>query len=162
MPEESNDNKNINGNTDNNKQEKRKRKFTRIKTSTSIYIIKGLVFLGLATIAIITSQTINALLLGALTYAAGIIFDMCILSNDNSKSVILWISVFQWVMTIIIIGLTIIVFVLLVTYDALIENYPLIEKELSLLINFWVPVFMYGIAIVNLVTEVYYSLPYDD
>lgn len=144
------------------KREQRKRKFVRIKASTSIYIFKGVAFMGLATIAIITSQTVNALLLGALTYAVGIIFDMWILSTDNSAPVILWISVFQWIITFVILGLTVLIFVLLVSYDGMCASNIIPKESLSQQIKAWVPVFMYGIGIISASIEAYYSIPYDD
>lgn len=146
----------------NDKKEQRKRKFTRIKASVSIYIIKGLAFIGIATIAVLTSQTVNALLLGAFTYAVGIIFDMWILSGDNSAPVMLWLSVFQWIATFLIIALTIADLILLVSYEELFLSNPSGKQTLSVMIRAWVPIFMYSAGIVSSVVEVYYSLPYDD
>ena len=153
-------NSNENNSNENIKEEKIK-KFARIKESISIYIAKMIAFLGLACIDIFTAQSENALLLVALTYAVGIIFDMIILSKNNKNIDVITMNAIQWFYTIILGCLTIAVFVLLVSYDSLIQKHNIAEV-LNSQINLWVPVYMCGIGVMSTFFEAYYSMPYDN
>lgn len=161
MSEKANDNI-LTKNSTINKGEHRKRKLARIKAATSIYIIKAIVFLGIAVIAIFTSQTINALLLSALTYMIGFIFDMWVLSKDNSSPVIFEIAVLQWIVLFLIVVISVGVAVLLFTYDGLIDSNFWAKQNLETLIRVWVPIFMCSVAVVAPTAEAFYSLPDDD
>lgn len=143
-------------------KEQKRRRFVRVKEATGIHIAKLIAFVAIAAIAVFTAQNVNALLLGALTYAVGIVFDMMVLSRDNKAVNILWISYIQWGITILIGALTVGVFVLLVTYDAIVYARPSVMELLNSNIYRWIPVFMFIIAIISSLLEIYYSIPYDD
>lgn len=144
------------------KNEHRKRTLARIKSATSIYVIKAIVFLGVAAIAYFTSQTVNAVLLSALTYMIGFIFDMWVLAKDNTVPVIFWIEIFQWIVFFIIIAASVCIAVLLFTYDGLVVSNVWAKQNLETLIRNWVPIFMFAEAIVAPLMEAFYSLPSDD
>ena len=161
VSKEANDNK-LTRDTINEKKKQRKNKFARIKAATSIYIIKIIVFIGIAAIAIFTSQTVNALLLSALTYMIGFIFDMWVLSKDYTSPVILGIVVLQWIVLFVIIGVSVGLLVLLFTYDNVSTMNSWMKQNLEVMIRVWVPVFMIAVAIVAPTAEAFYSLPNDD
>lgn len=146
----------------NKKNESRKRTFARIKAATSIYVIKAIVFVGIAAIAYFTSQTVNAVLLSALTYMIGFIFDMWVLTKDNTVPVIFWVEIFQWIVFFIIVAVSVCVAVLLFTYDGLVTSSMWAKQNLETVIRNWIPVFMCVEAVVAPLMEAFYSLPSDD
>lgn len=51
---------------------------------TGTYIYKGIVFLGVAALTLWQSKTFNALLIGAISYLIGILFDLLIIAKTNN------------------------------------------------------------------------------
>lgn len=135
--------------------EVKKRKLLQIRGAISIYIIKIIVLLVIATIVAFTASDTSALLLGALTFFATVVLDMMVLAKNNPVSDIWWIILAQWLITIIFLAIAFGDLLLILLYD----NISL-DAEAFFVIA--VPACMYIMGIFGPIIEIYYNIPYDD
>lgn len=135
--------------------EVKKQKLLQIRGAISIYIIKIIVLLAIATIVTFTAPDTTALLLGALTFFATVVLDMAVLAKDNPVSDIWWICLAQWIISVIFLFVAVGDLLLILLYD----NISL-DAEAFFVIS--VPICMYIMGIFGSIIEIYYNIPYDD
>lgn len=144
---------------DNKKQknEKKKQKLLQIRGAISIYIIKIIVLMAIATIVKITASDTPALFLGALTFFAAVVLDMAVLTKENPVSDIWYIILIQWFMLIIFFAVAVGDFVLVIIYA---NSY--LSPDVETFFAWAVRICMYIMGSVGPIIEIYYNIPYDD
>lgn len=147
-----------NESSDNDKKkanEEKKQKLLQIRGAISIYIIKLIVLVAIATIVKITASDTSALLLGALTFFTTVVLDMAILAKDNPVSDIWQIYLAHWIITVIFFSVAVVNLLLILLYDY-------ISPDVETFFVMAVQICMYTMGIIGPIIEIYYNIPYDD